>query len=200
MEGGMISKETLGSRVREIRQRRKMTLKDVEVSSGLSATHISEIERGMTSPTVGALIRIAGALEKDPGFFIEPRELDEVCITSDGDRTSDPAPEGVTITGGRCSSLTRGILGGRITAREISLDPGGIAGLAWPRIGDDACFYCVAGGAEIGIGGQVLKLGAGDSVHGGIPEVPFQVHAGESGCHILVIADLAEDPHRRSAT
>ncbi len=145
----MISKEALGSRVREIRQRRKMTLKDVEQSSGLSATHISEIERGMTSPTVGALIRIAGALEKDPGFFVEPRELDEVCVRFDSDPPSERPPEGVSIRRGRCASLTQGVLGGRISGQEFVLDPGGCATIAWLRVGDDACFFCVAGAAEL---------------------------------------------------
>ncbi len=196
----MISKETLGFRVREIRQRRKMTLKDVESSSGLSATHISEIERGMTSPTVGALIRIAGALEKDPGFFIEPRELDEVCVTSNGDRPADPAMEGAALAGGTCCNLTRGVLGGRIWVQELSLDPGGTATVAWLRAGDDACFYCVTGGAEIRIGSDVLEMGTGDSVHGGIPEVPFQICGLESGCRLLVIADRTDARHRRPAT
>ena len=196
----MISKETLGSRVREIRQRRKMTLKDVESSCGLSATHISEIERGMTSPTVGALIRIAGALGKDPGFFIEPRELDEVCVTTDGDRPADPLMEGITVEGGTCCNLTRGVLGGRISVRELSLDPGGEVTVAWLRRGDDACFYCVTGGAEIRIGSGALEMTAGDSVHGGIPEVPFRVRGRESGCRLLVIADRTDARQHHPAT
>lgn len=196
----MFSKETLGTRVREIRQRRKMTLKDVECSSGLSATHISEIERGMTSPTVGALIRIAGALEKDPGFFIESRELDEVCVTSDGERPADPAIDGTDVIGGVCSNLTRGVLGGRISVRELNLDSGGVATIGWLRAGDDACFYCAEGHAEIRLSAETLEMGIGDSVHGGIPEVPFQVHAAGQGCRLFVIADRTDRRHRRSAT
>ena len=113
--------------------------------------------------------------EKDPGFFIEPRELDEVCVTTDGDRPADPVMEGVTVEGGSCCNLTRGVLGGRISVRELSLDPGGEVTVAWLRRGDDACFYCVTGGAEIRIGSGALEMTAGDSVHGGIPEVPFRI-------------------------
>jgi transcriptional regulator with XRE-family HTH domain len=195
----MISKEALGSRVREIRQRRKMTLKDVEQSSGLSATHISEIERGMTSPTVGALIRIAGALEKDPGFFVETRELDEVCVRFDSDPSSERPPEGVSIRQGRCAPLTQGVLGGRISGQEFVLDPRGCATIAWLRAGDDACFFCVAGAAELRTGDQVLSVTGGDSIHGGVPAVPVEICAGDAGCRLLVIADLTDDPQRRPA-
>jgi transcriptional regulator with XRE-family HTH domain len=67
----MIDRKTMGARIRELRVRRKMTLKAAEQASGLSSTHLSEIERGRTSPTIGALLRVAGALEVDPCTFIE---------------------------------------------------------------------------------------------------------------------------------
>jgi len=50
----MPTKEEVGQRVRLARFRRDMTLKEVANRSGMSATHISEIERGKTSPTIGA--------------------------------------------------------------------------------------------------------------------------------------------------
>jgi type IV pilus assembly protein PilB len=68
----------------------EMTLKNVETLSGLSSTHISEIERGMTSPTIGALIRIAHALKKDPSYFIEERKLIEVLSIQMGFPYVDP--------------------------------------------------------------------------------------------------------------
>lgn len=76
----MLTKQALAKRIREARHRRKMTLKQVEKLSGFSSTHISEIERGRTSPTIAALTKIAEALSKDPCFFIEDRELEEVCV------------------------------------------------------------------------------------------------------------------------
>ncbi|MCK4915882.1 MAG: helix-turn-helix transcriptional regulator, partial [Candidatus Eisenbacteria sp.] len=46
----MPTKEEVGQRVRLARFRRDLTLKEVAIRSGMSATHISEIERGKTSP------------------------------------------------------------------------------------------------------------------------------------------------------
>ena len=76
----MISKEEIGRRIKKIREENHFTLKNVEAKAGISATHISEIERGKTSPTIGALIRIADALGKDPAYFIEKDELSDVSF------------------------------------------------------------------------------------------------------------------------
>ena len=75
----IVDVEELGRRIRKLRLERRMTLKQVEHSCGLSATHLSEIERGRTSPTIGALVRIARALEKDASFFIESEEREEIA-------------------------------------------------------------------------------------------------------------------------
>jgi len=53
----MISKAEIGRRIKKVREEKHLTLKNVEAKAGISATHISEIERGKTSPTVGALMR-----------------------------------------------------------------------------------------------------------------------------------------------
>ena len=76
----MISKEEIGRRIKKMREEHHLTLKNVEAKAGISATHISEIERGKTSPTIGALIRIADALGKDPAYFIEDEELRDVSF------------------------------------------------------------------------------------------------------------------------
>lgn len=66
----MTMQTDLGRRIREMRTRLNLTLKDIEARVDVSATHVSEIERGKTSPTVGALARIAEALQVDPSAFL----------------------------------------------------------------------------------------------------------------------------------
>jgi transcriptional regulator with XRE-family HTH domain len=67
----MPTKQQLGERIKRFRLERNLTLKDVEVKAKVSATHVSEIERGMTSPTVGALTKIARALGTEPSYFLQ---------------------------------------------------------------------------------------------------------------------------------
>ena len=61
----IVGREELGRRIRGLRAERHLTFRQGEEVSGLSATHLSEIERGRTSPTIGALTRIARALGRD---------------------------------------------------------------------------------------------------------------------------------------
>ncbi len=77
----MPTKDEVGRRMKLARFRRDLTLKQVAVRSGMSATHISEIERGKTSPTIGALQRIAGALEERSAHFVEEREAPPAVVT-----------------------------------------------------------------------------------------------------------------------
>jgi transcriptional regulator with XRE-family HTH domain len=80
----------LGRRIKMLRITRGMTLKDLEERGGISATHVSEIERGKASPTVGALSRIAMALDVRPATLVVPRTLPLVSVmrAADRERTS----------------------------------------------------------------------------------------------------------------
>ena len=77
----------------------------------MSATHISEVERGKTSPTIGALQRIADALGEKASYFVEEDELPRVVLTRSGDRctyfTADA--DGVPL---RVEALSSGVPGG----------------------------------------------------------------------------------------
>ena len=42
----------VGERVKQLRQEKKMSVRELARRSGVSATQISEIERNLTSPTV----------------------------------------------------------------------------------------------------------------------------------------------------
>ena len=92
--------DELGRRIRNLRLQQRMTLKQVEESSGLSATHLSEIERGRTSPTIGALVRIARALQKDTSYFIEAEERAEVAFVPSEKAKPVESQSGVRIDSG----------------------------------------------------------------------------------------------------
>src|SRR5882762_9207727 len=76
----------LGRRIKLLRIARGLTLKDLEERGGISATHVSEIERGKASPTVGALGRIARALDLRPATLVAPRMLPEVTVLRAAER------------------------------------------------------------------------------------------------------------------
>jgi transcriptional regulator with XRE-family HTH domain len=60
----------IGQRVRAVRQSLGISLEDLGELSEISWTSIGKIERGASSPTAETLIRLATALEVDPGSFL----------------------------------------------------------------------------------------------------------------------------------
>lgn len=67
----------IGQRVRAIRQRLGISLEDLGELSEISWTSIGKIERGASSPTAETLIRLATALDVDPGSFISGITADD---------------------------------------------------------------------------------------------------------------------------
>lgn len=186
----MPSRERVGARIRSVRTLQNKTLRDVENASGFSSTHISEIERGRTSPTIGALIRIANALEKDPSYFIEDRELDEVFVTSpDARETPDPRQFDVSGHGIEVEALTRGILGGRIQSYELGLDPGAEGAIRRLVEGADVFVLCLSGVVEMVVEDRPLRLEFGSHVHGLLPDGFIVRNPGEDPARLVIIYD-----------
>ena len=153
--------QELGQRIKRVRKARGMTLKDVEGSSKVSATHISEIERGKTSPTVGALSRIAGALGKDTSFFLESRNLEEVSRIRFEERERSP----LATTSGYYQPLTQGIPGGHLQIYKIHLDSDSELFFSNSRSAGEVTVLCERGKLNFVSGGEEYRINEGDSLH-----------------------------------
>ena len=55
----------LGNRLSYLRKRKKMTLDELALKSGVSKSILSQIERDMSNPTVATISRISQALEEN---------------------------------------------------------------------------------------------------------------------------------------
>jgi transcriptional regulator with XRE-family HTH domain len=189
----MVSKELVGTRIRQARVGQRKTLKDVEATSGFSSTHISEIERGRTSPTIGALIRIAHALDKDPSYFIEERQLEEVCVTTPEERPAEIIGLGFSGSDYRVLSLTRGILGGRLLAYDLTLQAKGAVSFHHLPESGDLGLVCLAGSCRLIMGGDAVPFGVGDSLHMVVDEGSLVLEGdGEAPAQILIVMDPKE--------
>jgi len=157
----MITKEEIGRRIKKVRELQHLTLKNVEAKAGISATHISEIERGKTSPTIGALIRIANALGKDPAYFIEDEELRDVSFVALEDRRKRDLPDG----GGYVEDLTHSIPSGKINARLITLAPDGSRKIEPHSHDADEAALVLRGSINFLVSGKEYALAEGDSIY-----------------------------------
>jgi len=183
----IVDVEELGRRVRKLRLELRLTLKQVEEVSGLSATHLSEIERGRTSPTIGALIRIARALGKDASYLIEPEERPEIAHVSGSDSGRVALGDGAV-----ADLLTPGIPGSRIFAYCVRL-ANGSAKLALPLDADaNAICYVRSGNIETTVGGTPHRLQPGDALQACL-SAPPELRAVTGDAEVLVLTTCAID-------
>lgn len=162
----MIDLAELGRRIRKLRLDRRQTLKQVEEGSGLSSTHLSEIERGRTSPTIGALVRIARALDRDASYFIELDERSDLGFTP---REQRPATRGAV----QGEVLSPGIPGSCLYPYRFVLNPGQRPAMTLKaqELPGDAIYISRRGQVEIEIDGKTSRLSPGDALHASMASI-----------------------------
>lgn len=151
---------TLGRRVRRIRQERGLTLKQIEAKVGVSATHISEIERGNTSPTIGALDRIAGALGVLPSYLIDIPPMPELRVQHPEDRRPLQMSQGTVAL----DPLTDRTAWSEMSIFVATIQANGqVEGVPGHR-GEEFC-YVLDGILEVIVNGASYVLRRGDTIH-----------------------------------
>jgi transcriptional regulator with XRE-family HTH domain len=154
-------REALGARIKRARKARGLTLKGVEAAAGISATHVSEIERGKTSPTTGALLRISEALGLPVAFFLEERELGSLSRVAARDHVRESSGTG----GSWVERLTTAIAGGRLQAARVGLAPGESRHPEPHAHRGEEAGLVLEGRLRVEVGGEVVDLGSGDAIH-----------------------------------
>jgi transcriptional regulator with XRE-family HTH domain len=64
----------LGQRIRELRLKAKMTLTELAKATGVSIGTLSQLERGLVSPTVRTVFTVGNALGVAPAWLIDPKQ------------------------------------------------------------------------------------------------------------------------------
>ncbi len=172
----MPTKYEVGQRVRLARFRRDMTLKEVAVRSGMSATHISEIERGKTSPTIGALQRIATALDERPAHFVEEQDTPMAVVVRRSGRTTEYKCD----AGNRATDmerLTAEVPWGTLTVIRKVTAPGDV--LDRPPALGELVVHCVHGMVRYTVRDEAHVLRDGDTIQ-------FTL---EDGCRVETLGD-----------
>ena len=84
------SPESLGTRIRALREAMDLSLRDLAVRSGVSAPMLSQVERGETSPTLHVATRIAHGLELRLSQLLRLDESGAVTIVRRDERAHRP--------------------------------------------------------------------------------------------------------------
>jgi transcriptional regulator with XRE-family HTH domain len=146
-------------RLKELRESRGLSLRELSRLSGLSANTLSMIERGQSSPSVSTLYRLVDALNVPISavFQNEPRR-EAVVFRSASERAQVPFPLG----------LWEGLGGeafvGNVQPFMLSLEGGANSGPHRIVHTGHEFLICLQGELEYEIGDQHYLLKAGDSL------------------------------------
>jgi transcriptional regulator with XRE-family HTH domain len=70
----------IGYRIKNLRKRERMTLKALAKKTRLTTSFLSQLERDLTSPSIGSLEKIANALNVKVVDFFQDRETEELIF------------------------------------------------------------------------------------------------------------------------
>ena len=83
----------IGGKVKELRLKRGLTLKNVSDDTGLSKPLISQIENNRVMPPVATLLKLSRSLKVSPSYFFQDAEaLDNVAVTRKAERQAVARP------------------------------------------------------------------------------------------------------------
>jgi transcriptional regulator with XRE-family HTH domain len=151
----------LGGRLRGMRQRREWTLQELSARSGLSVGMLSQIEPGVSSPSIRSLQRLAEIFAVPIGwFFSDP----------------GPAPQGAAwvlrraqrrVLGLSAKGITKELLSpegdGKIELMLITIETGGSSGEAPHQHAGEDAGTVLEGVLDLEVDGVAGFLQAGDS-------------------------------------
>jgi transcriptional regulator with XRE-family HTH domain len=153
-------KYQFGEKLRSIREKRGLTLKQVAAAVGVTESQISQIERSKVMPAVDTLLDIADFLNIDlEHLFADVRKEHPIRVLKAGDR---PRYEFGGTVYELLSQYEEGEFG--IEAYLLTVSPGSRKGSSeYGHIGKEMGVI-LEGRAEISCGGRSYNLEAGDSV------------------------------------
>jgi len=150
--------EPLGHRLRDRRQQLKLTLKEVADGAGLSVGFISQIERGITVPSLVSLISVCRVLKAEVGDFLAQPRGDKP-VTRHQQRP-------IYALGGNAVSYERlsAAFPGNVLRSVLIHEPPGFRSEPTSHEGEEI-YFIIEGSLTVEIDGEPNILETGDSIH-----------------------------------
>lgn len=155
----------IGERIRAHRRKLRMSLGDLAKGTNLSKSFLSQVERGLTHPSIESLGLIAEALGVPMFLFFIEDDAEKVVVRR-GEQRKISVPESrfqyESIWFGASRKME--ILIGRLKPGESSTDQA-CGHFASGLTAVDECFIVLQGKVELQLGEESYMLGEGDSAY-----------------------------------
>lgn len=149
----------VGTRLRELRTSRDLSLRMLAMKSGLSIHTLSMIEKGKTSPSVSTLYKLAEALNVPITFFFNPdNDRKQVVFVKADERTHIPFTRGVFEGLGGENFISN------IEPFLLTLESSANSGPQVMSHTGHEFVFCLRGTLEYHVEHQIYELSPGDSL------------------------------------
>ncbi|GAA1314508.1 helix-turn-helix domain-containing protein [Pseudonocardia xinjiangensis] len=148
----------IGDQLRELRTRRGLSLRALAADAGVSATLLSQIERGVTEPSLATLRRLANVFGESMATLFEDGAAPSVWISRPGERSTLRGPRGQI----GYERLTPG--NGQMEVLRGVLEPGeAISSEPWSHVALE-CAFVLAGTLTVELDGKPNAVHAGEAI------------------------------------
>jgi transcriptional regulator with XRE-family HTH domain len=183
----VLSRYEVGKKLRRLRLRKKLGLKELGRHTGLSASMLSQLENGRMVPTLQTLARIAMVFDVGLDHFFEQRAKTDVAVVRAAERIRFPERPDAPLPAYFFECLNFVAEGKAFQAylaefprRAPRDDPG--------HLHESAEFiHVLEGEMVLRVDGEEQTLGAGDSVHFDGSQPHSYRGAGKHGARALVV-------------
>lgn len=155
-------KKIVGKKLKQIRLKQDMTIQVLAEKSQVSSNMISRIERGLTTPSVEILMRLAAVFDKSINFFVEDVSTShEVVYTRPGERDKTVYDDEHNM---HTESFTSGLRDPQFMSFFCTVQKGGRSGEQNMYHPGDELIYVLDGCIRMTIVDEVYVLNSGDSL------------------------------------
>jgi transcriptional regulator with XRE-family HTH domain len=149
----------VGTRLKQLREERRISMRALAKESGLSANALSMIERGLTSPSVSTLSKLAGELEVPiTAFFRRDPDRQNIVFRPFSDRKQ------LNLKDGLWEDLGGDAFSERMETFMITLDVGGNNGQHALMHSGSEFVYIINGQLDYEVEEKCFHMQAGDSL------------------------------------
>ncbi len=181
----------VGQRLRILRDERGISMRALARRSGLSANALSMIERGLTSPSVSTLNKLATALEVPiTAFFRQEPVKEPMVFRKASERSRVPFLRGVM------EGLGGEAFVGRVEAFLLTLESGGSSGPHGMIHTGHELVFCLRGTLEYQVNDQRFNMEPGDSLIFAAKMMHRWRNPGVSVANAIIVVSSFEDTER----
>jgi len=179
-----LKQQIVGAHVRELRKRMRLSLRALAAATGFSASFVSQLERGLVSPSLHSMEKVAAALGTTLGaFFVAVGERDGGLIARAGERKALNS----TWSKAQIEVLLPAAGERRVEPMLVTLRPGGRSGKHPVAHPSEEFAFVLQGRVALRLGPDEHTLESGDAVILRAGELRLWANPGKARAQVLIV-------------